>query len=221
MKNITLSIALSLVLSSLSYLQADVVAGESSSETSTAVEKKNPFYVGVGYGYLSSNRTATISDATSAKDGQVVRDTDSTANNLLLQVGFRFNPYFAIEGRYTTSIGDHALVHNHKYGTKEDVKIDISNTAIYLKPSYPIKDFSIYALIGYGQIVRHHKVAYHTWDGEGFEWGLGVQYTMIEQLAVFVDYTSWYDESGEAHAALPRKIDTQFATVNIGLTYLF
>ncbi len=216
MKNITLSIALSLVLSSLSYLQADVTAGESSSEASTVVKKKNPFYVGVGYSYLTSNRTAT-----DAQNGQVVRDTDSTANNLLLQVGFRFNPYLAIEGRYTTSVGDHTLVHNHKYGTEEDVNIDISNTAIYLKPSYPIKDFSIYALIGYGQIVRHHKVAYHTWDGEGFEWGLGVQYKMIEQLAVFVDYTSWYDESGEPHPRLLRKIDTDFATMNIGLTYLF
>ncbi len=221
MKNITLSIALSLVLSSLSYLQADVAVQEGSSEASTVAKKKNSFYVGVGYSYLSSNRTATINEADNPNHGQVVRNTDSTANNLLLQAGYQFNPYLAIEGRYTMSIGDHALEHNHENGTKEDINIDISNIAVYLKPSYPINDFSIYALIGYGQVKRDHNVEHHTWKGEGFEWGLGVQYTIIEELAVFVDYTSWYDESREPHPKLLRKIDTDFATMNIGLAYLF
>jgi len=180
------------------------------------------FYVGLGYGYLTSNRTAVLNDISSPRHGQVVKDTDSTANNILLQVGYQFNPYVAVEGRYTFSVGKHSLTHNHLGGLKEDKDIDISNMALYLKPMYPIGDFSIYGLLGYGKIKRERNEApLLKLNKNSFQWGAGAQYVIGDDFSVFVDYTLWYDEEGEPHERLPRLLDTDFSVVSVGVSYKF
>ena len=156
------------------------------------------FYLGLGYSYLNSNRTATLNKPGDPQDGQTVKNTDSIANNLLIQAGYRFNPYLAIEGRYTFSVGNHSLTYHLLDDLEKDVDIDIYNAAIYLKPSYPIGPLSVYALLGYGKIEREYNPEpSHTWEGDGFQWGVGLQYSVMGHLSIFADYTLWYDEEDE------------------------
>ena len=216
MKKITLSfvsiLALSGVLCAGGNVLPDIPVEEPVHEVNMS-----PFYVGLGYSYLTSNRTATL-----VTNGSVVKDTDSVATNILLQIGYQYNQYLAIEGRYTTSIGNHSLTHKHLGGLKEDKDIDISNLAVYLKPMYPVGDFSVYGLLGYGKIEREfNTIPQHTWDGSGFQWGAGFQYKINDSFLVFADYVRWYDKNNEPHDRLPRLLDTDFSVVSVGLTYRF
>jgi len=180
------------------------------------------FYVGIGYSYLTSNRTAVLNDTSNPLNGQVVKDTDSTANNAMLQVGYQFNPYLALEGRYTTSVGDFSLTHQHLNGFEEDADIDLSHMGIYLKPMYPVGDFSVYGLLGYGKIEREFNTEpHHSWDGSGFQWGAGLQYAINDSILIFADFVRWYDEEGEPHDRLPRLLDTDFSVMSVGLSYRF
>ncbi len=227
MKKIAFSLVSVLALSGLSFAGgniAPVVPIEEPIVEAPVVVSASAFYVGLGYSYLSSNRIAVLNDSSDPRNGEVIRDTDATANNVLLQAGYQFNPYLAIEGRYTFSVGDFALTHSHKNGLKEDADIDMSNIAIYLKPIYPIGNFSIYGLLGYGKIereVNQEQEPHHTWDGSGFQWGAGLQYAVMENFSIFADYTLWYDEDGEPHDRLPRLMDTHHSVVSVGLTYKF
>lgn len=222
MKKITLSIVSILMLSELSFAGGSIAPVEEPIVEEIVVEDSSAFYTGLGYSYLTSNRTARLNIQGDHLDGTVVKNTDSTANNLLLQVGYQFNQYFAVEGRYTFSVGDHSLTHNFEGGREEDVDIGISNLAIYLKPMYPIGDFSLYGLLGYGKIEREFNVApTHEWDGSGFQWGAGFQYTVMDNVSIFADYTLWYDEDGEPHERIPRLLDTDFSVVGVGISYKF
>ncbi len=222
MKKTTLSILSILLLGELSFAGGSIAPVEEPVVEELVLEESSAFYVGMGYSYLTSNRTARHNLQGDPLDGNVVKDTDSTANNLLLQAGYQFNPYFAVEGRYTFSVGDHSLTHNFEGGRKEDVDIGISNLAIYLKPMYPIGDFSLYGLLGYGKIEREFNVApTHAWDGSGFQWGAGFQYSAMDNISIFADYTLWYDEDGEAHDRIPRLLDTDFSVVSVGISYTF
>ncbi len=224
MKNITFSLVSILVLSGISFAGGNVspvVPIDEPVLEAPIVMGSSAFYVGLGYSYLSSNRTAVLNNPTDPRNGQVVKDTDSNANNVLLQAGYQFNPYLAIEGRYTFSLGDHSLTHNHNNGLEEDMDIDISNVAIYLKPIYPIGDISIYGLLGYGQVDRTHNIQNLSWDGSGFQWGAGLQYAISDKFSIFADYALWYDEDGEPHESLPRLLDTDFSVVTVGVSYRF
>ncbi len=222
MKNITLSTIVFLAMSTSIMAGGDMAPIEEPIVEMEVLETNSAFYVGLGYSYLTSNRTARLNKPIDPLHGSIVRDTDSNVNNVLLQVGYQFNQYFAIEGRYTVSAGDFSLTHNHLSGVEEDSDIDLSNVAIYLKPIYPIGDFSIYGLLGYGEIEREfNKEPYHTWDGSGFQWGAGLQYTFMDNFMIFADYTLLYDEENEPHDSIPRLIDTDFSIVSIGVSYKF
>jgi len=225
MKKVTLSIASVIALSGLSFAGGSVAPvvpiEEPVAETPVVIES-SAFYVGLGYSYLSSNRTAVLNNPEDPRNGQVVKDTDSNADNVMLQIGYQFNQYFALDGRYTVSVGDFSLTHNHKGGLEEDADIDLSHIGIYLKPIYPIGNLSLYGLLGYGKIEREfNSEPHHTWDGSGFQWGAGLQYAIRDNILIFADYVRWYDEEGEPHDRLPRLLDTDFSVVSVGLTYRF
>ncbi len=222
MKKITLSIVSIMFLSQLSFAGGSILPVDEPIVEVSVIEDNSAFYVGIGYSYLTSNRTARLNIEGDPFDGNIVKDTDSTANNLLLQAGYKFNKYFALEGRYTFSAGDHSLTHNFENGREEDVDISISNLAVYLKPMYPIGDFTLYGLLGYGKTEREFNVApIHTWDESGFQWGAGFQYEVMDNISIFADYTLWYDEEGEQHESIPRLLDTDFSVISIGISYKF
>ncbi|MBD3789324.1 MAG: porin family protein [Campylobacterales bacterium] len=164
------------------------------------------FYVGLGYSYM----TGTIADV-----GTRGADIDVTGHALTALAGYNFNKYIAVEGRYSTVLSDVNL----DDGTyDEDVNEDLSNFAIYLKPMYPVADnFNVYALLGYGQVSA-------SFDGEdysenGFQWGLGANYAVTENIGVFVDYTRLYDDTGFDGEL--SGVDVTLDSVNVGATYTF
>ena len=224
MKKTTFSLAIILAISGFSFAGGDIapiVPEEKPAAEAPAFLENSAFYLGLGYSYLRSNRTAVLNKPGKPDNGKKVKDTDSSANNILLQAGYIFNNYLAAEGRYTFSAGKHTLTDNLNNGSKENVDIDISNIALYLKPMYPIEDFLFYGLLGYGKINRNHNVRDSSWDGDGFQWGMGLQYTIGSHFRIFADYTQWYDEEGEKHPVAPRLLDTDFSTMNTGVTYSF
>ena len=163
-------------------------------EAPVAASEPSAFYMGLAYAYLSGTE-------------ETVYDVDAHALTGL--AGYSFNAYLAVEGRYTSTVSDvtfdNALLseeRNHK----------ITNKALYLKPAYPLGPVSVYALLGYGEVVARNT------SDSGFQWGLGADYTVNDHFGIFVDYTRLYDDSGFGDFTIS---DFQFDTVNVGITYRF
>ena len=95
------------------------------------------FYAGLGYSCLQMDI-----DEPEAIDIRSMFALSITA-------GYNFNEYFAIEGRYSASLGDLEV---ETWDTERDEAWDMSNIGLYLKPQYSIDSFTVYGLLGYGQL---------------------------------------------------------------------
>ncbi len=118
---------------------------------------------------------------------------------VLLLAGYNFNQYIGVEGRYS------------------GLTDCLENTAIYLKPMYPMGGITLYGLLGYGQVDYDHGGP--SLSESGFQWGLGASYEVVENVGVFVDYTNLYDDTG-FDGELPNQ-DVLADSINIGFTYKF
>jgi opacity protein-like surface antigen len=108
---------------------------------------------------------------------QVEVDNDNTYHAWNFVSGYKFNPYFSTEFRYI-------------YGSNDD--FTGTNKAFYLKPIYPIdQTFSIYALLGYGEVVARQS------SGSGVQYGLGVEYIINKSFSVTGDYIHHYNDTLE------------------------
>jgi hypothetical protein len=121
-------------------------------------------------------------------------DVDGLADNdsdaVLLLAGYNFNQYFALEARYA------------------GITDNLENYGIYAKPMYPFGAATVYGLIGYGETSDDS-------DSEsGFQWGLGANYAVTEQIGVFADYTNVYDDDFAG-------VDVTVDAINVGMTYKF
>ena len=97
---------------------------------------------------------------------------------------------------------------------------DIDAWGIYLKPMLPVgENFNVYALLGYG------SVEVGGMDESGFQWGAGASYGMSENLSLFVDYVSLYDDtyidSWTDRYDYVENWDYSIYSINVGLTYKF
>jgi opacity protein-like surface antigen len=141
-------------------------------------EAVSPFYVGIALADLSTRGSSADLNFFGDELGQ------GRALGLTLLAGYEFNPYIAVEGRYTTAFG------------REDVA-EMSAWSIFAKPQYPVsEDFSIYALLGFGGVtIDGITLADNiSVDDTGFQWGLGMSYSLKGatgyDVALFLDYTS-------------------------------
>ncbi len=173
------------------------------------VEDNSNFYIGGGYSYIDTKANVFGLDNAKFKGNN---------DGFMLQAGYNFNEYVAVEGRYTYGT-------NSDYDGKVfDVKIDKArdvNTesfALYVKPQYPVTEkIGVYALVGVASLKYSldDSILDRDTDTEwGFAYGLGAKYSATDSIDVFVDATSIYDVSmGQDD------IDTY--AVNVGLTYNF
>jgi opacity protein-like surface antigen len=125
-------------------------------------------------------------------------DVDSEDHNgdaTLLLAGYNFNQYIGVEARYA------------------GLTDCLENTAIYLKPMYPFGGTTVYGLLGYGETTYDNGTSS---SENGFQWGLGANYAVTENIGVFVDYTNLYDDSGFSAGT-----DVTVDSVNVGVTYTF
>jgi len=135
------------------------------------------FYAGLGYSYMS------------------LRDDEGgelTGNGVLFLAGYQFNRYFAVEGRYATTVGDLSV------DGGGDLDAELSNIGIYLKPMYTMDKLTLYALLGYGEITLQPPGGAPEGSESGFQWGLGASYAVTEDISVNVDYMQYYNGTGFA-----------------------
>ncbi len=220
MKKFNLSLVAVLAMSTFAVAGGDiapveepvVVVPEVVEELSTGA-----FYLGAAYGLLNADFSETYPGG-----GEYDKSSDDFSQ-FMLQAGYKFNDYIALEGRYWIGMDDASwdnLVHG-------GATAEIDTWGIYVKPMYPVTDaFDIYALLGYGN--ADYAVAYDngaSWEADvfdGFSWGLGAAYSFTDNVAVFVDYVSFYDDNfTHTHDGYANNANITIDTWNFGVTYTF
>lgn len=200
MKKLNLSLVTVLAMSTFAFAGGDIAPVEPMIET-PMVEESTPgsFYLGLGYSYMNMNASETP-------------EVDVTGNSVLLLAGYNFNQYIGLEGRYTMNVGDLTI----DDGVTEDVSDDMTNAAIYVKGMYPVADtFNVYALLGYGETTYDNGIEY---SEAGFQWGLGANVEVMDNVGVFVDYTRMYDDTGFDTLTVT---DVVVDAISVGVTYTF
>jgi opacity protein-like surface antigen len=167
------------------------------------VVEQSPFYLGIGIGDASVNDDDT--------------SEEFSATTLMLQAGYQYNEYIALEGRYTFGL-DMDYSPGNTNSLSSDYDGDFSSWGLYVKPMYPIGNFSLYALLGYGGVMLDNLAGGDAYES-GFQWGLGAGYAMSENYTVFVDYVSLYDDTGFDYRARLDDIDSD--TWTFGVSYRF
>lgn len=210
MKKFNLSLVAVLTMSTFVIAGGDIAPVEPIVETPMVEESKGAFYVGLGYGALEGEIDP---------DNSWTRESD-TYDELLLLAGYKFNEYVAVEGRYW--FGDENTLDFYSNGVlagTQDVSVD--SWGLYVKPMYPVTDaFNVYALLGYGAVSLDYGYDDTDFDdNDGFSWGAGVDYSINEKFAVFVDYVSLYDDDHDLGTY--GSADVTVDTVNVGVTYKF
>ena len=213
MKTIKRSLVSILALGSFVFAGGDIAPVV---EEPIVVEDNSAFYLGLGYGYFNQSNDNIAIDGT----GDIELDT----NTLLLQAGYQYNQYVAIEGRYWIGLGDISQDGGVNAG---DHSGDFDAWGIYVKPMYPVtEEFDIYALLGYADTsISYDDGAY--WDTDGFSWGLGAQYAVTENILLFADYVNlgmpdsfdYTDENTVVHPDV--NADINLYTFNVGISYKF
>ncbi len=179
-------------------VQDPEVTTEDTYEPIPIVGTKN-FYAGLGYAYMKMH------DDTSRNN--------ITGHAITFLAGYNFHKYIATEGRYYAT-WDNLNVDD---GTTEINKdMDMTNFSIYLKPKYSIDKFTFYGLLGYGQTSLSNHTKY---TENGFQWGLGANFTAIDKVDVFVDYARLYDDKDFNDLAIQNDISVD--SVNLGVVYNF
>lgn len=232
MKKITLSAALIAALSSFAIAGGDIAPVEPVVEEPMVEESTGAFYLGLAYSYMSAQATANQSAAIPVNGGFLtITDSqtiiDDSVSSVMLQAGYKFNDYVAIEGRYWAGgTTDRVLV-----SPFVEADVDIDAWGLYVKPMYPVTEaFNIYALLGYASSTYDAQFYSGSVSGsfnngvdyDGFSWGIGAEYEFNESWALFVDYTVLYDDSSDNLVnGVAYREDVTLDTWNFGVTYSF
>jgi opacity protein-like surface antigen len=227
MKKFNLSLAAMFAMGTFAVAGGDIAPVEPVVEEPVVVESTGNFYVGLAYGFLSTevSNSYTYNDGTTLTPPSLIDDDFS---EIMIQAGYNFNEYVAIEGRYWFGLSETLDFHDwDAHLADHDTTIDA--WGIYVKPQYSFDAFKIYALLGYAgadmtvdNVGSYHGLEYTTDDVDGFSWGLGAAYAFTDNVEVFVDYVSIYDDD-ESYVALnyTEDVDRSINTWNFGITYNF
>jgi len=195
MTKFTLSAVAVLAMSTFAMAGGDIAPVEPIEEVVEEPASEANFYIGGAYGYGDME----VSGFGFSEDDKF--------DSFMLQAGYKFNPYIAVEGRYWWTSED------TWNGSNEDFSAD--SWGIYVKPMYPVTNgLDVYALLGYGDTDPEIGGGGFEYDTDGFQWGLGASYDVTDSVALFVDYVSLYDDTNAGE-------DLTIDTVNFGVTYNF
>lgn len=184
-------------------MTAMATAGGAVAPITSIVSDSSSAYVGLGYGFGTSEAVA------SSELLDVVASIDT--DNVALQAGYNFNEYIAVEGRYNIGLDEDVM---GVYGVNT---VSVDTFALFAKPQYPItSELSVYGLVGYAWSDLNAND--ETDSVDGFAWGLGAKYLVVENVEVFIDYTSVYDD---AYTDEDVNIDTDIYNVTVGASYKF
>jgi len=196
----------SMAVVSIAFSGGDIVPVQTDIINTPSVETgKNNFYIGIGYSQLTGSE---FYNGTFEK-------LDLDANAVTLNAGYKIYDYLSVEGRYLTTVGDI----NYDNSIRDfDIDKVITNKALYLKPEYELNKFSIYGLLGYGQVVANRA------SDSSFQWGIGVSYEVLENTRLYVDYSSIYDDNGldsEDYTNQTYNGNKTFTPLTYGMIYSF
>lgn len=159
------------------------------------------FYAGLGYSCLQGMYDTPDSEF-------------KAMSGISVNLGYDINKYFAVEARYSTSLGD---VNYKTWNVDKDIKdSSISNIGVYLKPQFSVAGFGMYGLVGYGQTTMD--------DGKtsgketGIQYGIGTDFTVMN-VDMFVDYRRLYD--AEDFDGTAKGQDVAVNSFTLGVNYKF
>lgn len=190
-------------------LLSSVYAGKNTSMPKSKVIEieidKSGIYIGISTGWVQLNNEYT-------------RESFD-AIPMLMQVGYRFNQYLAVEARYFRDAGKVKYNGGNTQNLdNNDFPTQFSNYGFYLKPTYPVEDFNFYLLLGYGEVSLNDVKGADRYEN-GFQWGLGLGYDIDKHIKLFVDYSTLYNDLGFAGRAKLRNVHVDM--IGTGVTYAF
>lgn len=200
MKKIVLSVSALAAMSSLVFAGGDIV--EPVATAVPVVEELSGFYAGLGIAAVNTRD----SDLSIEWFNSVERQ--DRLGNVTFLAGYNFNAYIAVEGRYTTS-----FTHD------EDIEMD--GWSLFVKPQYPVsEDVVLYALLGYGGVTLDgaKDLGVVDIDDSSFQWGLGVDYRVTENVSLFADYTWLASDMDGAYAG---RNSADVDAITMGVNYHF
>ena len=157
------------------------------------------FYVGLGYGFGTTEVSAT--------DGYEYIGDSIDTDNIALQAGYNINQFVAVEGRVNLGLDN-----------EDNYDAGVDSVALFVKPQYPVTaDFAVYALLGYAWNTLYSDVTNDV-DADGFAYGIGAKYEVVENVEVFADYTSLYSDT-ETFGNVD--VDEDIYNVTVGVSYKF
>ncbi len=205
MKKSLLSFVSIMALNGLAYAGGDMVtAGEPVIEIPEIVVDDSGFYGGFGFGEVRVNDDQTSEEI--------------SATTMTLQAGYQYNAYLALEGRYAFNLGSSDYDAGVFSGLDIDYDGDVYSWGIYVKPMYSFDMFTLYGLLGYGEIILEDLDGGDSTE-DGLQWGFGASYAFTEQASLFVDYVSLYDDKGFDNRAINDNIKAD--TWTVGVSYKF
>lgn len=183
---------------------AMLVTGIFANEANMYMSRTEKSYVDLG---VALSAVSTRDASVSMNIFQVTEGQDRLGNVTFL-AGYDFNVYFGLEGRYTTTI------------VAQDA-VKMQGWSLFVKPAYPVSEkFDIYALIGYGGISMDPSAnRFVDVSGNGFQWGLGIDYRFGKTVSAFFDYTSLAKDMDGLYWNGALKVDADAFTV--GVRYRF
>ena len=202
MRNSLISVAAVIALSSFGFAGGDIEPVEPVVGAPMVTASESNAYVGLAGAFVSTRDSSVSLSFFSEKAGQ------DRLGNITFLAGYNFNSYIGIEGRYSTSV------------SKSDA-VSMDGWSLFLKPQYPVSDaFNVYALLGYGGVTMDpENNSLVNVDDTGFQWGIGADYAVTEQVSIFVDYTSLASNMSGVYSNGALEVDAD--AVTIGVTYAF
>ncbi|NOR56580.1 MAG: porin [Sulfurovum sp.] len=193
------ALLLSVVASTMMMAGGDIAPVEE-----PMIIEDNGFYLGLGYGFMNAEVEGGLEFGPMGPVG--IPGYDEDFSSVMVQAGYKFNSYFAVEGRYWFGLDDASVL------GFADV-IDAPDAwGIYAKPIFPVtEDFDIYGLAGYADVDLN---GFSDRNTDGFSWGLGASYDITESFSVFADYVALVDDTIAFR-------DVNVETINVGVSYLF
>jgi len=216
MKKFTFSVA------ALVLISASVVASES---TNTG------FYVGAAVSSIQNEFAAKSHYYYYEEDSDMAKgDTDHVG--AMLQLGYKFNPYIAVETRYWATGGrSWQDLENWSSDPDDSFETKFDAMGLYLKPMYPVANgFDVYGLLGFAlmnydltYISNGEEYAHCNFSDTSFSYGVGASYAINDSLTLFADYVRLYDDKITVFSSSYSHdyADITTDTFNFGLAYKF
>jgi len=208
MKKLHLSLATIFAMGTFAVAGGDIAPVEPVVDEPVVIASTGNFYLGLAYGYMNATEDRELGGT---KWDNVI---DDSFDDIMIQAGYNFNDYIAVEGRYWFGLSDTTI-------TGTDVSLD--TWGLYIKPQYPITNaFNVYALLGYGSAkfdFSKGNLQYNGDDMDGFSWGVGASYAFTDNVSLFVDYVNIYNDNTDNVNGFT--FDDTIDSWNFGVTYNF